>query len=888
MALGDNMRHDKITVAMMILMMMISTLVGCVGNDDEKDDIDDGGDGTQTTLNDLDGDGIADLLDRCADTPTGVTVDSTGCEVVVDTDADDDGVEDANDSCPNTPSGVEVDADGCEITAPVDSDGDGVYDEDDQCANTPTGDNVDATGCTIAPAVDVKIGLLSPQTGAMAAISADVENSVSLAISQMNDEQSVYNFILTIGDSGCDGQTASAAAQQMVDSGVVGIVGAACDDATLAALDVAKANSIPLISYASSSAQLNTVNDDGFLWRVIASTSYQGVAAATWAQLAQIESVAILANDGVVDQSIAAAFEQTMIDAGATICYSNTYSVGATNFTTDVAAIKNANCGGLMMISEFVDGKAIIEELETQELLGEEGITIVGHEGIGNEAFIDEFSDPSILDGIYGSKIANLPQTFEGLTFSNDYLDVYGAQPGQYAAEAFDATNILLQAVEISGTSATTPNAEIMAVGGDYSGASGDFSFLANGDIPGAEYDFWKFTSETTGVIFETVATWGPYNGIWSSCRNTAPNVQIGLLSPDTGEHSVGSEGYARGLELALMLVNVQQRDVCFIAISEDTESNTASAATAAQTLVDNGVVGIVGASECDETVAATDVAVANKITMISYACTSPELTSLDDGSDNYGNGYVWRTIQSDSWPADAAAAYATEQNFTNVAIYRVDDADGQLLADSMATAMGGALCADITFTPGSVGNSASAASCDAIAVFADMSDSAIIVDDLRANGFTGTIMGSEHMGSEDFRNAISSSTDDIVVLNLAAGAAESSLSKAFNIAFMMNYDTMPTMFSQESADAGLLIALAYMYGYNAGLNPQVNSEYINWFIPAIADSYGGASGLLTVDSDNGDMISKGMFEVLEYQTDGSLALNYYWNPKDGITTSAA
>jgi hypothetical protein len=45
------------------------------------------------------------------------------------------------------------------------------------------------------------------------------------------------------------------------------------------------------------------------------------------------------------------------------------------------------------------------------------------------------------------------------------------------------------------------------------------------------------------------------------------------------------------------------------------------------------------------------------------------------------------------------------------------------------------------------------------------------------------------------------------------------------------------------------------------------------------------SSGLLTVDSSTGDMSSKGMFEVFEYQTDGSLNLNYLWNPKDGMTT---
>jgi OOP family OmpA-OmpF porin len=88
---------------------------------------------------DTDGDGVYDGLDRCPDTPAGTPVDASGCTK----DTDGDGVHDGIDACPNTPSGVKVDAKGC----PLDSDGDGVTDDRDQCPNTPRGTKVDANGC---------------------------------------------------------------------------------------------------------------------------------------------------------------------------------------------------------------------------------------------------------------------------------------------------------------------------------------------------------------------------------------------------------------------------------------------------------------------------------------------------------------------------------------------------------------------------------------------------------------------------------------------------------------------------------------------------------------------------------------------------------------------
>ncbi len=88
---------------------------------------------------DTDGDGVADDLDKCPNTPAGMRVDATGCPI----DSDGDGVPDSIDQCPNTPAGVQVNAQGC----PLDQDGDGVPDNLDKCPNTPVGAIVDADGC---------------------------------------------------------------------------------------------------------------------------------------------------------------------------------------------------------------------------------------------------------------------------------------------------------------------------------------------------------------------------------------------------------------------------------------------------------------------------------------------------------------------------------------------------------------------------------------------------------------------------------------------------------------------------------------------------------------------------------------------------------------------
>ena len=97
-------------------------------------------------LIDADEDGVTDALDKCPDTPAGVTVNSEGC-ALSQLDSDSDGVTDNKDQCLNTPGGADVDENGCSDSQ-LDTDGDGISDDIDTCAETPDGETVDENGCS--------------------------------------------------------------------------------------------------------------------------------------------------------------------------------------------------------------------------------------------------------------------------------------------------------------------------------------------------------------------------------------------------------------------------------------------------------------------------------------------------------------------------------------------------------------------------------------------------------------------------------------------------------------------------------------------------------------------------------------------------------------------
>ena len=81
---------------------------------EDEDPVADDTDNGSTTVLDADGDGVADADDTCADTPSGETVDSSGCSDS-QKDADADGVTDDLDTCADTAEGTTVDENGCEV-----------------------------------------------------------------------------------------------------------------------------------------------------------------------------------------------------------------------------------------------------------------------------------------------------------------------------------------------------------------------------------------------------------------------------------------------------------------------------------------------------------------------------------------------------------------------------------------------------------------------------------------------------------------------------------------------------------------------------------------------------------------------------------------------------
>ena len=116
---------------------------------------------------------------------------------------------------------------------------------------------------------------------------------------------------------------------------------------------------------------------------------------------------------------------------------------------------------------------------------------------------------------------------------------------------------------------------------------------------------------------------------------------------------------------------------------ADSTCVDSAAATSAAEGLVSNGVVAIMGADCSGVTGAiATNVAVPNGVVMISPSATSPGLTDLKD------NGYFFRTAPSDARGGQILADITKDRKIKSVAITYTNNDYGKGLADVYVAAV--------------------------------------------------------------------------------------------------------------------------------------------------------------------------------------------------------
>lgn len=380
----------------------------------------------------------------------------------------------------------------------------------------------------------VKVGILMPLTGDLGSLGGAMADAAKLAVKQVNAAGGVLGQQVepVVRDTQTDSGAARDAMDQLVNiDRVAAVVGAAGSPMSIAALQVAEAAKVPMVSPSSTSPTLSLPETDKGNW-FMRTPPTDEVQSAVMAQLVLGEGkkrAAVLALNNDYGQGFAQFFKQHYEAKGGQVVAEVLYDPKGTTFTSEVGKVAQANPEAVILIGYPDTGSVILREAYQAGML--QSTTWLMSEGLQSDdlaTMVGKGSDGKfIVEGLRGTR----PQAAGPLadTFKKDFEAEYGKAPaGPFDAHTWDAAALVLLAIEKAGSlDGTKIRDAILAVSAppgtkvtdlaealklvragqdiDFDGASGTLNMNEIGDVL-SDYEVWQVGADGKTQIVGAVS----------------------------------------------------------------------------------------------------------------------------------------------------------------------------------------------------------------------------------------------------------------------------------------------------------------------------------------------------------------------------------------------
>ncbi|MGP8321870.1 MAG: ABC transporter substrate-binding protein [Methanosarcinaceae archaeon] len=333
----------------------------------------------------------------------------------------------------------------------------------------------------------VNIGSILPLTGDLAVYGQSVKSGADLAVDEINAAGGINGTQIEIICEDNRGEAADtvSAYHKLADVDKVPVIlGAVVSTNTLAIAPLAEENEIVLISPTSTSPKL-TQWEDGYVFRVIASDSCQGIVMAELAIEMGYEELAVMYLNNEYGVGFKDVFVEEFGKIGGTVLTEIANDEGKTDFRSELTNLKEVDPSAVMIVGYVKESSIIFKQakelgINTQWLCSE------GHKS-------DEIMK---LSGNSSEGILVLyPATATELeNFKVNFNAVHNEMPGIFAAEGYDMVQTAVKAMEAAGSTTDTVTIKASIRDLDFTGPSGHKVFDRFGDVPAA-YDVWTVTN---------------------------------------------------------------------------------------------------------------------------------------------------------------------------------------------------------------------------------------------------------------------------------------------------------------------------------------------------------------------------------------------------------
>ncbi|MGY1837673.1 ABC transporter substrate-binding protein [Blastococcus sp. SYSU DS0510] len=328
--------------------------------------------------------------------------------------------------------------------------------------------------CTIEG--EVPLGAVLSLTGAAASYGESQQRGLELAAAELA-EQGGVTYDLTIEDDQTDPRQAITLFEEFVNDGASLIIGPTLSNAAVQADPIAQEAGVPVLGISNTAAGVTEIGD--YIFRD--SLTEQAVIPQTIAQATEqfgLENVVVMySNDDAFTESGYEAFAAALEDEGVEISETITFSKADTDFRALLTQAQESDPDALV-VSALIE--AAVPLVTQARELGID-VPIIGGNGFNNPTLMADAGEAAegVVVGAAWNSSSDNP---ENQAFLEAYEAEYGAQPDQFAAQAYTGLKLVDQAVRANCSAERDSIQEGLGQIEDVPTVLGEFSIDENRD----------------------------------------------------------------------------------------------------------------------------------------------------------------------------------------------------------------------------------------------------------------------------------------------------------------------------------------------------------------------------------------------------------------------
>ncbi len=306
----------------------------------------------------------------------------------------------------------------------------------------------------------VTIGIVTAQTGPLAAPGKFQMNGFNLAVDEINGNggfqvgDTTYMLELKVYDTRCNAAEGASAMQRLATVDQVPIVlGELCSPVAAAEAPIAQDFQVPLVVTVPTASSL-TEQGNPYFFRVNANSGQLNAALAAFVETIDSEPLSFIAWNNDTGRGGANGMRE-LLPEDFEFGYIGFFNVGEVDFANHITNIRNEDSKAIMLLMDEEPGALAIRQIRDAGL----DAKLIGTLAMGSNRFLDRLN-AEYLNGMvqYSSFPPNAPME-RIKNFSDTYKEKYGEESHGFAAQSYDGVFVAVEAMKAAGT--TTDGAAI-------------------------------------------------------------------------------------------------------------------------------------------------------------------------------------------------------------------------------------------------------------------------------------------------------------------------------------------------------------------------------------------------------------------------------------------